>query len=53
MKIKGMLADVNITTPNDIDLRVIAPPAKRTSSLISDDDSEPASKKSKTEMIDE
>lgn len=54
MKIKGMLADVIITPQNDIDLRVIAAPAvKRTSDSIKADDIEPATKKSKTEIIDE
>lgn len=53
MKIKGILADTIITPQNDIDLRVIASPVKRTSDSIKADDIEPAAKKSKSEIIDE
>ncbi|XP_050433874.1 uncharacterized protein LOC126841432 isoform X2 [Adelges cooleyi] len=46
--------NVLIKPQNDIDLRVIAPTTKRTSTdAIKADDNEPAAKKSKSEIIDE
>lgn len=53
MKIKGILADIIIKQQNDIDLRIKVPTVKRTSDSIKIDDTEPAAKKSKSEIIDE